>query len=221
MARPSLFDQWSARYLRVVSDLFSVITQLQQIVGAKHVLVRPTELLVYGSDGLPGYHKRPSLAVLPGTRDEVVAVVRALHAAGLAFVARGAGTGLSGGALADGVVLLGLNRLRTIIAVDPEARTALVEPGVVNANLLPGVLLQRGQRIRVREDVEAAALHRIDNHLGDLRRLDARRHEVLQPRHSAIVYACRAAVGRHVIAAGDERARVVHEVGVHERRAEH
>jgi glycolate oxidase subunit GlcD len=108
---------------------------LRSIVGPAHTLVRPSELLVYENDGLPGYHRRPSLAVFPGTRDEAVAVVRALHQARAPFVPRGAGTGLSGGALADGVVLLGLNRLKNIIAIDPVARTATVEPGVVNATL--------------------------------------------------------------------------------------
>ena len=63
------------------------------------------------ADGLPGYRQTPSLAVFPGTRDELIAVVRALAAADVPFVPRGAGTGLSGGALADGTVLLGLNRL--------------------------------------------------------------------------------------------------------------
>jgi glycolate oxidase subunit GlcD len=77
----------------------------------------------------------PSLAVFPGTRDEVVAVVRALAAAGVPFVPRGAGTGLSGGALANDVVLLGLNRLTQILRVDPVNRIAVVEPGVVNAKL--------------------------------------------------------------------------------------
>lgn len=109
--------------------------ELATIVGAHHVLERATELLAYENDGLPGYRKRPLLAVFPGTRTETVAVVRALHRAQIPFVPRGAGTGLSGGALADGVVLLGLNRLKTIIAIDPDARTAVVEPGVVNAML--------------------------------------------------------------------------------------
>jgi glycolate oxidase subunit GlcD len=109
--------------------------ELTNIVGARHVLERATELLVYENDALPGYHKRPRLAVFPGTRDEVIAVVRALHAARAPFVPRGAGTGLSGGALADDVVLLGLQRMRKIISVDPAARTATVEPGVVNVNL--------------------------------------------------------------------------------------
>jgi glycolate oxidase subunit GlcD len=109
--------------------------ELTAIVGARHVLQRATELLVYENDALPGYHKRPRLAVFPGTRDEVVAVVRALHAARAPYVPRGAGTGLSGGALADDVVLLGLQRMRRIISIDPESRTAVVEPGVVNTSL--------------------------------------------------------------------------------------
>jgi glycolate oxidase subunit GlcD len=109
--------------------------QLAGIVGAAHVLSRPTALLAYESDALPGYRHRPSLAVFPGTRDELISVMRVLAAAGAPFVARGAGTGLSGGALADGTVLLGLQRLKRILAVDPIARTATVEPGVVNAVL--------------------------------------------------------------------------------------
>jgi glycolate oxidase subunit GlcD len=109
--------------------------KLSDIVGAKHVLTRPAETFVYTADGLPGYRKQPTLVVLPGTRDEVVAVVRLLASEGVSWVARGAGTGLSGGALADNSVLLGLHRLKQIIAIDPENRTATVEPGVVNASL--------------------------------------------------------------------------------------
>jgi glycolate oxidase subunit GlcD len=65
----------------------------------------------------------------------VVAVVRLFAEHSIAFVPRGAGTGLSGGALADGVVLLGLNRLTRILSLDPANRLAVVEPGVVNAAL--------------------------------------------------------------------------------------
>ena len=112
-----------------------IAEQLRTIVGARHLLEHATELLVYENDALPGYHKRPRLAVFPGTRDEVIAVVRALYRAGAPFVPRGAGTGLSGGALADDIVLLGLQRLRGVLAIDPTTRTATVEPGVVNAML--------------------------------------------------------------------------------------
>jgi glycolate oxidase subunit GlcD len=108
---------------------------LAEIVGERRVLRKHGELQVYTSDGLPGYHMMPSIAVFPGTREEVVAVVRALAAAGVPFVPRGAGTGLSGGALAEGVVLLGLNRLSRILSIDAANGLAVVEPGVVNAKL--------------------------------------------------------------------------------------
>ena len=109
--------------------------QLADIVGARGVLRRPSELVVYRSDGLPGYSKQPRLAVFPRTRDELIAIVRLLAEAHVPFVPRGAGTGLSGGALADDVVLVGLNRLSRILSIDPVERLAIVEPGVVNVAL--------------------------------------------------------------------------------------
>ncbi|HEU4990448.1 MAG TPA: FAD-binding protein, partial [Gemmatimonadaceae bacterium] len=117
----------------VIDD--ALASRLAQIVGPRRVLLRASELVAYDADGLPSYHRRPSCAVFPGSRDEVVAVVRALAEAGVPFVPRGAGTGLSGGALADGVVLLGLNRLTRVLDLDPDNRTATVEPGVVNVAL--------------------------------------------------------------------------------------
>src|SRR6266705_1140399 len=113
----------------------TVVERLAEIVGPAHVLSRPSELLVYNSDGLPGYRRQPRLAVFPGTRDEAIAVVRFLAAQGLPFVPRGAGTGLSGGALADDIVVIGLHRLKKIISLDVENRRATVEPGVVNLRL--------------------------------------------------------------------------------------
>ena len=112
---------------------------LAAIVGERQVLVRPSELLVYATDGLPGYRKQPGIAVFPRTRDELVQVVRLLAREGVPFVPRGAGTGLSGGALADGSVLLGLNRLARVLSVDAENRLAVVEPGVVNVHLTRAV----------------------------------------------------------------------------------
>src|ERR687895_245840 len=113
----------------------ALAARLATIVGERRVLLKEGELRVYTADGLPGYDKRPALAVFPGTRDEVIAVVRELAAANVPFVPRGAGTGLSGGALAEGSVLLGLNRLARIISIDPVDALAVVEPGVVNAKL--------------------------------------------------------------------------------------
>src|SRR5919201_7163332 len=109
-----------------------VAERLAEIVGAAHVLSRQSELLVYNSDGLPGYRRQPRLAVFPGTREEAIAVVRFLAERRLPFVPRGAGTGLSGGALADDIVVVGLHRMRKIISLDVENRRATVEPGVVN-----------------------------------------------------------------------------------------
>ena len=99
------------------------------------MLQKKAETFVYTADGLPGYRKQPMLVVLPGSRDEVIAVVRHLAKENVPWVPRGAGTGLSGGALAEGAVLLGMHRLKRVIEIDPENRTATVEPGVVNANL--------------------------------------------------------------------------------------
>src|SRR6267142_1806251 len=113
----------------------SVAERLAEIVGERHVLNRPSELLVYNSDGLPGYRRQPSLAVFPGTRDETIAVVKLLADENLPFVPRGAGTGLSGGALADDIVIIGLHRLKKIISLDVDNRRATVEPGVVNLRL--------------------------------------------------------------------------------------
>src|SRR2546423_15204334 len=113
----------------------TVTERLGAIVGDNHVLSRQSELLVYNSDGLPGYRRQPRLAVFPGTRDQTIAVVRFLAEEGLPFVPRGAGTGLSGGALADDIVVIGLHRLKKIISLDIENRRATVEPGVVNLRL--------------------------------------------------------------------------------------
>ena len=120
---------------RSAEDDAELARRLRAIVGERRVLVRTGELRAYESDGLPGYHRRPSLAVFPGTRDETIAVVRLLAEGGVPFVPRGAGTGLSGGSLADDVVLLGLHRLTRVIAIDADNARAVVEPGVVNATL--------------------------------------------------------------------------------------
>jgi glycolate oxidase subunit GlcD len=110
--------------------------RLARIVGRRWVRERPGELLAYRADGLPTHESTPGLAVLPGSKAEVVSVVRLLHREGVPFVARGAGTGLSGGALAGtDAVLVVLTRLTRILAVDHAARRAVVEPGVVNARL--------------------------------------------------------------------------------------
>src|SRR3990172_8876370 len=74
---------------------------LARIVGPRWVRSRPAELRTFEADGLPTHAARPRLVVLPGTRSEVIEVVRLLYREKTAWVARGAGTGLSGGALAS------------------------------------------------------------------------------------------------------------------------
>src|SRR4029077_14554272 len=99
------------------------------IVGEKHVREARAQRVTYAMDGLPTHRRVPDLVVLPGTREELIAVVRLLAAHHVPFVPRGAGTGLSGGALADeGSVLLVLTRLNRILQIDKQNRYAVVEP---------------------------------------------------------------------------------------------
>ena len=113
---------------------------LSAIVGERHVRAARAERVTYSMDGLPTHRRMPDLVVLPGTREQLVAVVRLLAAHDVPFVPRGAGTGLSGGALADaGSVLVVLTRLNRVLHVAAADRFAVVEPGVVNAKLSAAV----------------------------------------------------------------------------------
>src|SRR5256885_12894983 len=97
----------------------TLATALAGIVGERHVRSAPAERLAYAMDGLPTHRRLPALAVLPATRDEVIAVARLLADLGVAFVPRGAGTGLSGGAPAGPhPVLPRLTRPKRILQVD-------------------------------------------------------------------------------------------------------
>lgn len=114
----------------------SVLARLREAVGDDGVLTGADRLVVYESDGLTQYRHPPGAVVLPRTTDELAAVVRTLHEAELPFVPRGAGTGLSGGALAlDGAVIVGTARMNRILELDPGNRRARVQPGVVNSHL--------------------------------------------------------------------------------------
>lgn len=109
---------------------------LEAIVGPRHVRRTAAERVTYASDGLPTHRRLPGLVVLPGTREEVIAVIRVLAEHDVPFVPRGAGTGLSGGALAaPDAVLLVLTRLNRVLEIDSKNARAVVEPGVVNVRL--------------------------------------------------------------------------------------
>ena len=110
-----------------------LVNRLRTFLPSEAVLYEAEDLRPYECDGLSAYRQTPMIVALPQTEDEVVQILRVCHAARTPVVARGAGTGLSGGALphAEGV-LLSLAKLRRILGVDPAARTARVQPGVRN-----------------------------------------------------------------------------------------
>lgn len=114
-------------------DVDPLIHRLGEIAGDEHVVTHPHQLRTYESDGLLQYRVAPRAVVLPGSAQEVRQVVRACFESSVPWVARGAGTGLSGGALPheEGVLIV-LSRLRRIVEVDLENQRIVVEPGVTN-----------------------------------------------------------------------------------------
>ncbi|HTX46163.1 MAG TPA: FAD-linked oxidase C-terminal domain-containing protein [Solirubrobacteraceae bacterium] len=116
-----------------MGDAAELIARLRKICGQEHVLTHEHALATYRSDGLAQYKQVPVAAVLPDTAEQVQKVVRACYEAGVPWVARGAGTGLSGGALpvSDGVLIV-LARLRRIVSIELEDSKIVVEPGVTN-----------------------------------------------------------------------------------------
>ncbi len=114
-------------------DVSRLCRELRALLPAGSVLSTPAELAPYECDGLSAYRQRPPVVVIPQTIEQVQSVMRLCSARGVPVVARGAGTGLSGGALphANGVLLV-LARFDRILSIDPLARVARVQPGVRN-----------------------------------------------------------------------------------------
>jgi glycolate oxidase len=123
-----------------VRDLTPLVAELRDAVGDDWVYTHAHQLRTYESDGLLQYHVIPAAAVLPGTAEQVQAVVKACARAGVPWVARGAGSGLSGGALPieDGVLIV-LSRLKRILDVDLANQRVCVEPGVTNLSVTAAV----------------------------------------------------------------------------------
>jgi glycolate oxidase len=119
---------WEAGHM-----LTNLIPRLTEICGPDGVVTDPLELRTYECDGLTSHRCQPGLVVLPASAGQVAAVVRECVRDGVPYVARGSGTGLSGGALprTDGVLIV-TSRMRRILSVDPASRRAIVEPGVTN-----------------------------------------------------------------------------------------
>jgi glycolate oxidase subunit GlcD len=109
--------------------------ELAGIVGRPSVLTDPGELLAFESDALTALRATPAAVVFVHDTDELQRVVSLLYKSEIPFVPRGAGTGLSGGALADGAVVIELSRMNRIVWIDEENARARVQPGLVNARL--------------------------------------------------------------------------------------
>ncbi|WP_373533111.1 FAD-binding oxidoreductase [Vampirovibrio sp.] len=114
----------------------ALVRKLRDKLGARYILDKPEELATYECDACVLIQKKPDLVALPKTPEEVAFIVQACIEANVPYTARGAGTGLSGGALPmQGGVQIGLNRMDRITEIDEANRTATVEVGVINASL--------------------------------------------------------------------------------------
>src|SRR3954452_10012218 len=113
----------------------------ERLAAATDTIHELEQLRTYECDGLTGRRVVPALVALPADAGEVQAVVRICNDEGIPFVARGAGTGLSGGALpvAEGIVI-SLARLDRVVSVDVEAGEVVVEPGVTNLDVTRAVV---------------------------------------------------------------------------------
>ena len=113
-----------------------IVDRLRAIVGERNCIVEASQLRTYESDGLTSFHAMPGLVVLPSSTEEVVEIVKITRQAGLPIVPRGAGTGLSGGALpVPGCVVLGTSRMRSILEIDLENGWVRAQPGVINLDV--------------------------------------------------------------------------------------
>ncbi|MBL7259147.1 FAD-linked oxidase C-terminal domain-containing protein [Paractinoplanes lichenicola] len=119
-----------------MADIDALARRLRSELGPEQVITDRQELRTYECDGLAHYKVVPAVVALPHTAAQVAAVVRACVAAGVPFVARGSGTGLSGGALphAEGVLIV-TAQMRRILEVAAQDERAVVEPGVINLHV--------------------------------------------------------------------------------------
>jgi glycolate oxidase len=116
------------------------LEEFRRIVGDGGLIIRPEQLRTYECDGLTNFRVMPQAVLLPSSAEQVQAILRVCHREHIPFVARGSGTGLSGGALpVEGGIVISLTRLNHILEVDiPNARV-VVEPGVINAEVTRAV----------------------------------------------------------------------------------
>ena len=118
------------------SQLMKIRHALQSILGKERVLYSPEELIVYECDGLTLHPQLPEFVVFPSSPEEIIAIVKIAKEYQIPFLPRGAGTCLSGGAVAvEGGIILELSRMNRILSLDYENRLAIVQPGVVNLHV--------------------------------------------------------------------------------------
>jgi glycolate oxidase len=116
-----------------------LIGELRAVVGEQFVLTEKEDTIVYEQDGSI-FQVMPEVVVLPGNVEQVSAAVKTAKRANVPIVPRGSGTGLAGGAVAaEGGIVLSLSRLDRILKIDLENRVAIVEPGVINADVTKAV----------------------------------------------------------------------------------
>ncbi len=113
-----------------------IIARFSAAVGEKNCIREPEQLRTYESDGLASFRATPGIVVLPASTEEVSACVKIAREAGMPIVARGAGTGLSGGALpVAGCLLMGMARMKRVLQVDLDNAFMRVQPGVINLDV--------------------------------------------------------------------------------------
>ena len=117
----------------------TVLDELRSIVGPQHVLISDEDLLTYGSDGT-WYENRPIAVVMPATTAEVSAIHKLATRERIALTPRALGSGLSGGAIPlAGSLVLAIGRMNAILEIDEVNHVAVVQPGVINADLQAAV----------------------------------------------------------------------------------
>jgi glycolate oxidase len=117
-----------------------IIDELRAIVGADGLITEQSQLRTYECDGLTNFRVMPAAVVLPTSTAQVQGILRICHRERIPFVARGSGTGLSGGALPfAGGIVVSLTRLNRILAIDLPNQRITVEPGVINLQVTQAV----------------------------------------------------------------------------------
>lgn len=121
----------------------AVLSELRRIVGERGLITAANQLQTYECDGLTAFRVPPIAVLLPESTEQVQKILRVCHRERIPFVARGSGTGLSGGALpTEGSVVLSLSRMNRILNIDIPNQQITVQPGVINSNVTAAVAPQ-------------------------------------------------------------------------------